>query len=431
MLRLSLAAALSFGLVTVACTTGTDESTEPAPASVSTTSLAPTTSIVTTTTSTTTSTTSTTTTTTVPPDIVAIENVLSRLDDRSLAQQLVIFGAAGSVSDGLLNAVGSVCVGGVFVTDSSQNWSPISSPDAARSAITELRRAADACAVAPFVATDAEPGTQVLRVPVTPLPGATTLEANHMAEPGTTTVGLAPSAQAFAAELSDLGVDVNFGVVADVDVGDRFYMARQNRSFGADPDVVGAITAALVEGHCAAGVAPTLKHFPNQGSTPEDPHLADSFSANSPEEWRNFGAMPYEATSAPLVMVGHIRYPDVDDGVSAVFSSTIVSGWLRQDLGYRGVVVTDDLLAMRGVGADLGVPERALAALRAGADLALFVDARGGEATIDAIVAAMVNDPAFASTVRASAERILRLKGALGLLPEADPAWFALCDPGR
>ena len=93
MLRLSLAAALSFGLVTVACTTGTDESTEPAPASGSTTSLAPTTSIVTTTTSTT-ITTSTTTTTTVPPDIVAIENVLSRLDDRSLAQQLVIFGAA-------------------------------------------------------------------------------------------------------------------------------------------------------------------------------------------------------------------------------------------------------------------------------------------------------------------------------------------------
>ena len=78
MLRLSLAAALSFGLVTVACTTGTDESTEPAPASGSTTSLAPTTSIVATTTSTTTSTTST-----VPPAIVAIENVMSRLDDRS------------------------------------------------------------------------------------------------------------------------------------------------------------------------------------------------------------------------------------------------------------------------------------------------------------------------------------------------------------
>ena len=58
----------------------------------------------------------------------------------------------------------------------------------------------------------------------------------------------------------------------------------------------------MVEGHCAAGVAAALKHFPNQGSTVEDPHRLDSFSINDPDAWASFGALPYIETRAPLVM---------------------------------------------------------------------------------------------------------------------------------
>ena len=387
------------------------------------------TSSTTTTTSTTTTSTTTTTTTTIPPGDVAIAGVLASLGDRELAQQLVVFGGSGPVETAIERGVGDLCVGGVFVTESSGNWAPASSPEAATAAVTGIIDAAAGCAAPPIVATDAEVGTQVLRVPVDPLPSAADLEANHLAEPATTDVGLVPATEAFAGQLAALGIDVNFGVVADVDADEGLYMQRRGRTFGADPAVVSAIADALVTGHCAAGVAPTLKHFPNQGSTPEDPHVTDSFSVNDPDTWRTVGAVPYRSTRAPLVMVGHIRYPEVEDGTPATLSRTIITGWLRTELAYDGVIVTDDLLAMRGVG-DLTVPERAVAALAAGADLALFVAAEDGSVIVDAIVARMGTDAEFAAQVHVSAERVLRLKGALGLLPGADPDWFTLCGSG-
>ncbi len=101
--------------------------------------------------------------------------------------------------------------------------------------------------------------------------------------------------------------------------------------------------------------------------------------------------------------------------------------WLRNDLGYEGVIVTDDMHVMRGIGADLLPGERAVAALRAGADLALFVGAANGVEIVDAIIAEAEADPVFAARLEESAERILRLKGALGLIPEADAEWFEWC----
>jgi len=223
-----------------------------------------------------------------------------------------------------------------------------------------------------------------------------------------------------------IGVHVNFGVVADVDVGPGTYMDRQGRSFGADPAVVAAITGTMVEGHCAAGVAAALKHFPNQGSTVEDPHRLDSFSINDPDAWASFGALPYIETRAPLVMSGHIRFEGVDNGTPASLSGVITS-WLRADLAYDGVIVTDDMHVMRGVGSDLTPAQRAIAALRAGADLALFVGADDAADIVAGLVAEASVDAAFADRIAESAARVLRLKGALGLIPGASASWFDWC----
>lgn len=366
-------------------------------------------------------------TTTLPPSTVAVDRLLASMTLRQRVLHLLVLGAGGPDPAGTIGAVlGDVCIGGVFVAGNAGNWSPAGSPEAAAASIGMIAAATSDCAAAPFVTTDAEVGTRVLKVPVDPLPDPATLVDNHRSDPATTAEGLAPAASAFAAEMRALGVHVNLGVIADVDVDAGYYMARQRRSFGADPEVVVAITEALVEGHCAAGVAPTLKHFPNQGSTLEDPHRDDSFSTNDPAAWRVFGALPYERTRAPLVMTGHVRYVGVDDQTPATLSAEI-TGWLRSDLGYEGVIITDDLHTMRGVADQFAPAERAVSAISAGADLALYVAPDDAVAVVEAVVSRAERDATFAASVDESVRRVLRLKGALGLLVDTDPAWFTLC----
>ncbi|MEM8708948.1 MAG: glycoside hydrolase family 3 N-terminal domain-containing protein, partial [Actinomycetota bacterium] len=145
-----------------------------------------------------------------------------------------------------------------------------------------------------------------------------------------------------------------------------------------------------------------------------------------PSAWADFGALPYADTSAPLVMTGHIRYAGVDGGAPASLSP-VITGWLRNDLGYDGVIVTDDMHVMRGVGSELTPGQRAVAAIRAGADLALFVGAIDAADIVQALVDEASIDAAFAARLEESAERVLRLKGALGLIPGASAEWFDWC----
>ncbi len=376
----------------------------------------------------TTSTTTTTTTTTLPPGRAEMDALLSQMSLVDKARQLVVSGASGADPGVTIeDAVGTLCVGGVFVSKNVENWSPAADLAAATAAIAIISERAESCVIRPFITTDAEAGTLVLKVPVSPLPSPSTLEANHVADPGTTSEGLAEAAVAFATELAGAGVHVNLGVIADVDLGDNYYMARQGRSFGGDPATVAAITDAIVEGHCRSGVAATLKHFPNQGSTVEDPHRLDSVSVNDADAWAGAGRVPYVDTRSPLVMTGHIRYAEVDEGLPASISHEITSGWLRDGLGYEGVVITDDLHGMRGITEELGSTARGAAAIAAGADLALYVSAVDLAGVIDAIVARAETEPAFAAQVDASVERVVRLKAALGLVDGLDPAWFSLC----
>ena len=108
----------------------------------------------------------------------------------------------------------------------------------------------------------------------------------------------------------------------------------------------------------------------------------------------------------------------------------VITSWLRTELGYEGVIVTDDMHVMRGAGRELAPAERAVAAIRAGADLALFVEADDAADIVDALVGEAEADPVFAARLTESAERVLRLKGALGLIPGAAREWFAFCSAG-
>jgi len=183
----------------------------------------------------------------------------------------------------------------------------------------------------------------------------------------------------------------------------------------------------MVTGHCNSGVAAVLKHFPNQGATLGDPHVGNSGSSNSFELWRSFGAVPYVETVAPVVMTGHIRYRGVDGHRPASLSSEITDGWLRGELGFGGVVITDDLAAMVGVTEEGTAGARAVAAIEAGADLALFVYHGEIQQIVASIVARAAEDPGFLARVDESLGRLLRLKAALGLIDLLDPDEFPLC----
>ena len=354
-----------------------------------------------------------------------LSSLIAGMPLRDKALQVLVVGGPGT---GLLSEVeqrvGSGCVGGAFLTEAAGNWSIEADGTVSAAQVTAPARD---CTVEPLVATDAEPGTRVLKVPVAPLVHPRAFGVVTPAElPGLIPEFTARSTR-FAEDLAAAGVHLNLGVVVDVDVDAGHYMARQRRSFGGDPVVVQAFGEAMVAGHCNAGVAAVLKHFPNQGATSADPHSGDSVSSNPLERWRTFGAAPYVETGAPVVMTGHIRYPGVDSGRPASLSAEITEGWLRGGLGFDGVVVTDDLANMRGVTEEGSAGARAVASLEAGADLALFVS----HAEVDEIVSAIVEradaDPAFRERIDASLDRLLRLKAALGLVAPLDPAHFTLC----
>ncbi|TXK17140.1 glycoside hydrolase family 3 N-terminal domain-containing protein [Homoserinibacter sp. GY 40078] len=173
--------------------------------------------------------------------------------------------------------------------------------------------------------------------------------------------------------VADAGVDINFGIVADVTGDPTSFLAP--RVFGGDTDAVSARVAAAVEGEQGI-VLSTLKHFPGHGGAPGDSHRLIPQSAMSLAKWRTDEAPPFEAgiaAGAELVMMGHLRYTAVDDAPASL--SPAWYGILRDELEFEGVAVTDDLSMLQASGeSDLVDPvSNGVTALEAGADLLLYV----------------------------------------------------------
>jgi beta-N-acetylhexosaminidase len=227
-------------------------------------------------------------------------------------------------------------------------------------------------------------------------------------------------AQGWGTELRQAGVNVNLAPVLDVvpaGFGTNPPIGDLDRQYGSTPSAVTAHGLAVARGLSAAGIVPTVKHFPGLGrvhgntdltagvtdtvTTPDDPYLA-----------------PFRAAvraGVPFVMMSTAVYAHLDPGTPAAFSSRIVTGLLRGSLGFRGVVVSDDLGGAAQV-ADLSPGERAVSFVAAGGDLVLTVDAgQAGEMT-SALVARARSDPGFRRKVDAAALRVLRAKQRQGLL---------------
>jgi beta-N-acetylhexosaminidase len=191
-------------------------------------------------------------------------------------------------------------------------------------------------------------------------------------------------AAAIAAELVRVGVNLNLAPVADVNTNPDNPVIGV-RSFGADPELVARHVAAFVEGTQRQGVAACAKHFPGHGDTAVDSHL----NLPTVEGDLELALLPFRAAIAAgvqAVMTAHLLVPALDDA-PATLSRRILTGLLREELGFGGLVLTD-ALEMRAISSGVGVEEGAVRALEAGAD-ALCIGHDLHEETVAAVVRAL------------------------------------------
>ncbi|MEV7655824.1 glycoside hydrolase family 3 protein [Streptomyces anulatus] len=261
-----------------------------------------------------------------------------------------------------------------------------------------------------LVSTDQEHGI-VCRVgePATLLPGAMALGA------GGSRSDTRRAAWIAGAELAALGINQNYAPDADVNVNPANPVIGV-RSFGSDPAAVAALVAEQVKGYQGAGIASTAKHFPGHGDTSTDSHTGLPVINHTRAQWEELDAPPFRAAiraRIDSIMTAHIVVPALDPSEDpATLSRPILTGILREELGYDGVVVTDSL-GMEGVRTKYGDDRVPVLALLAGVDQLL--NPPNLSVAWNAVLEAVRGGEISEARVDESILRILRLKSRLGL----------------
>jgi beta-N-acetylhexosaminidase len=281
----------------------------------------------------------------------------------------------------------------------------VTGPSQLRELTSVLRHGAGS----PIVAVDQEGG------PVRRLPWAGPVAAQPEQLRGGT---VRADAAAAARKLRAAGVTVTLAPVVDVPSVSGAALAK--RAFSRDPRAVSTAVRAAVRGWRTGGVAATAKHFPGLGGAPANTDYALVTIRRARAELDAVDLPPFAAAIAagvPLVMVGHARYPALDRARIASQSRPIIEGVLRDELGFRGVVVTDSMEARASLatGTITRVSERAI---RAGADLLLLTGRGSYRPVYEHLLAVARSSPEFRARVRESASRVLALKHRGALPPD-------------
>ncbi len=177
--------------------------------------------------------------------------------------------------------------------------------------------------------------------------------------------------QTIGAYLGEYGFNMDFAPVADVNTNPNNPVIG-NRSFSSDCNVAGQMAKAMAEGLEEQGIVPVFKHFPGHGDTAQDSHEEVAYSHKTLEELQACEFIPFSGlTENQCVMVGHIALPEVTgDMTPATLSSEIVTGLLRQELGFRGLILTDSMV-MEAITDNYSSAEASLLALEAGCQIIL------------------------------------------------------------
>jgi beta-N-acetylhexosaminidase len=272
----------------------------------------------------------------------------------------------------------------------------------------------------PFITLDQEGGAVerlTSAVGFEELPNAKTVAQNNSPAEAQTLYG------DMARKVAGLGFSVNFGPVADLDVNpNNQVITKFGRSFGKSPEKVAAYDEAFIAGHHEAGLITSLKHFPGHGSSTADSHegfvdISKTWSESELEPYRIMFADGY----ADMVMVGHLYHSDyAGEGskLPASLSEQWIDGVLRGDLGFKGVVISDDL-EMGAIRKLYNLHDTVVRAVKAGTDVLLFSNTVKPSTGLakqvrDILVTEAESDPAFKARIEASYARIVALKARIG-----------------
>lgn len=334
-----------------------------------------------------------------------------------MAGQMIIVGFAGDSTgdEGVVNVreeIAAGLLGGVMYLKTN-----VASLDGVK-AMNEAFRAASPDLL-PFLTLDQEGGfverlTRDVGFPETP--SAAAVAAAGISEARSTY-------NRMAAGIADLGFTVNFGPVVDLNRNkNNQVIGKFGRAYGSGANTVTIFAEQFIAAHHDVGLVTSLKHFPGHGSSTADSHegfvdISKSWDPIELEPYRALFAQGYE----DFVMVGHLFHSgyagDGDLKLPASLSPEWITGVLRNELGFKGVVISDDL-EMGAIREHFGLKDTVVRAVNAGMDVLLFSNTAKARPTLAAeirqiLVSEAEADPAFKARVEESHARIVAMKGRI------------------
>lgn len=306
------------------------------------------------------------------PDADAIEAAraeVAELDLDELVGQLVVASYSGVDASAAAALVSRHHLGGVIVLGDNVPADPPDRVPAISDLTARVEEAVRADRDWPaFIGIDQEGGPVTrIRVPLDRWPASMAIGASG-------DLDLAQAvATASGEQLRALGFTVVFAPVADVTSGADDPTIGL-RSPGSDPDAVAAVATAQTRGYVEAGILPVVKHPPGHGTVPADSHVEIARQEADLETLRSRDLVPFQVLSdagAPAMMVAHLLVEALDDELPASLSPAVITGLLREEMGFEGLVITD-ALNMAAVSDFYGSGRAAVLALQAGADVLLM-----------------------------------------------------------
>lgn len=289
-----------------------------------------------------------------------VDKLVANMSDADKVGQLLMIGIHGkTLNDDAKFMLNEYRVGGIILFDRNME-----SKDQVKSLITDINKTGKSAGLTPlFIGIDQEGGSvarmedQLIKVPPAEEVGK---------EPIEQAVSLAKQS---GTELKDLGFNINFAPVADLGL-------TYGRSFSTNPDEVVRYAGAVGKAYDEAGLWYSYKHFPGIGKTDVDLHADTSVVPVSKETLLNEDTKVFvdlikqSKPNTYAIMVSHAMYPQIDPDHPSSLSKAIITDWLRKDMGYNGVVVTDDM-DMGALAKHYTFGDMAVQSILAGSDILL------------------------------------------------------------
>jgi len=339
-----------------------------------------------------------------------LDRKLQSLTLREQAAQLIMTGIDASGMTSAQKAVVQQKSGSVFLMGSSGSLAHT------RSAMSAVNTAGTVKGIKPLIAADQEGGQiQRLKGPGFDRIPAATVQGTWSSSK------LTAQAQLWGGQLKQAGVTVDLAPVADVVPSSlksqNAPIGQLNREYGDTPADAARGVQAFVQGMRKAGIATSVKHFPGlgrvRGNTDFSSGVVDNVTVRDDPYLQPF-ADGIKA-GASMVMISTVTYTKIDPNNRAIFSPTVIQGMVRGDLGWHGVVITDDVGAAAEV-ASVPAGARATRFVAAGGDIVINAKAGLSATMVDALVAKARQDQSFAAKLASSVRRVLTLKQDQGLV---------------